>query len=266
MRSNRLPFGAVATVIALVTAAVVFLALGGVAIAQNTGQTADSSASGTNASATASTPAGSARAQTAGGFDLAINVHASTLGLGGEISKLIGGHIGMRLGGNVLNYNGQQTIQGISYDARFNFKNYTALADLFPVDHGSFHFTGGYVSETDGVNGTAVPAAGGTITLNGTQYTSAQVGVVTGKLTFPRSGAYAGIGWGSPSSRGGRVRLLLDLGAVIGTPTFDMHATNESADPQIAADVTAQREKTREKIDNYGKAWPVMSLGLGVHF
>jgi len=202
----------------------------------------------------------------ASGLDLAISLRASTLGVGAEVSKLVMGHVGIRAGANFLNYNRAQTLSGVDYAAQLNFKNYTALVDLFPSYQGSFHFTGGIVGSSNVVNATGVPTSGGSIKLNDTDYTSAQVGVLTGKLTFPSTGAYAGIGWGSPARHGGRVRLVFDLGAVIGSPTLDLHASNESSDAQLAAAVTAQREKTQSDINRYAKVWPVVSTGLSVHF
>ena len=199
-------------------------------------------------------------------LDLAITLRASTLGLGGELSKLIGGHMAIRAGANMLNYNRAQAVSGVDYAAQLSFKNYTGLIDLFPSYQGSFHFTGGIVGSTNAVNATGVPTSSGTIDLAGTTYTSAQVGVLTGKLSFPSTGGYAGIGWGSPARRGGRVRLVLDLGAVIGSPTLDLHASQESSNPQLAASVAAQRDKTQSDISRYAKAWPVVSTGLSVHF
>ena len=207
-----------------------------------------------------------AAASSSHGLDLAITLRASTLGLGGELSKLVGGHIAIRIGANVLNYNRAQTVSGVDYASQLNFENFTGLVDLLPSSQGSFHLTGGIVGSTNAVNATGAPSSGGTINLDGTQYTSAQLGVLTGKLSFPSTGGYAGIGWGSPARRGGRVRLVLDLGAVIGSPTLDLHASQESSNPQLAASVAAQRDKTQSDISRYAKAWPVVSTGLSVHF
>ncbi len=194
----------------------------------------------------------------------AVRVTAGTLGVGGEVAKLLTGHLAARVGASVFGYSRTQDLDDVTYDGRVKLRSASVLLDLYPARRGSFHLTGGAIVGGSEVTGTGVPRGG--FMLNGTEYTPADVGTLRGALTFPRVRPYAGLGWGTPANNGTSVRLVTDLGVAFGTPTVSLRATNAAAGSALAADLAAQQANTQRDADKYLKLYPVMSTGLSVRF
>lgn len=201
-----------------------------------------------------------------GHSDFGIGLRISSLGFGVEVSKLLTGHIAARAGGNYASFSTTQTQSDIKYDATAKFKALSLLIDLFPSSRGSFHFTGGIMTNPVKVTATGKPTATGDFDINGVTYTTAQVGTLTGEGKFPDVGPYAGIGFGTPARKGGAVSFLFDLGAYIGTARISLDATGAAANPTLAADLQAQEDKTQKDVNKYAKVYPVLSFGLMVKF
>jgi len=72
--------------------------------------------------------------------------------------------------------------------------------------------------------------------------------------------------FGTPASSGRAIKLLFDLGAVIGKPTISLTATGAASDPTLAADLQAQANKTQGDVDKYLKVYPVLAFGLAYRF
>ncbi|HXW96754.1 MAG TPA: hypothetical protein VEI47_04150 [Gemmatimonadales bacterium] len=206
--------------------------------------------------------------QSSGGghVDASIALRIGTLGFGLEVSKLLMGHLGVRVGGNYLKASATKDQSNVTYDATLKLQAFTALLDLYPGNRGSFHFTGGIMTNPAKVTATGKPSGGGTFDLNGTTYTSAQVGTLTGEVKFPSVMPYAGIGFGTPAKDGSAFVFLFDLGAAIGKATVALGATGAAASPALAADLQAQQTKTQNDVQKYAKVYPVLSFGLGYRF
>jgi hypothetical protein len=196
-----------------------------------------------------------------GHLDASIGIRAGTLGLGVEAGKLIFSHLGVRAGINFFNYGLHNTISDVEYDARLRYQNIPVLLDIFPWARGSFHFTGGVVFDQNRFTGTGVPDASGNIPINHTDYTSAQLGVLSAAVRYPSTGGYAGLGFGTPA-RNSLVAFVIDAGVMISTPKVSLNATGAGSDPQLASDLQAQQATTQQKVNQYGKIYPVLSLGL----
>jgi len=194
-------------------------------------------------------------------LDASIGVRAGTLGVGVEVGKLIFSHLGIRAGINFFNYGAKHTISDLDYNARLRYQNIPVLLDLFPWARGSFHLTGGVVFDQNRITGTGTPNASGEIPINGTDYTQAQVGVLSGAIRYPSTAGYAGLGWGTPA-RHSLVAFVADFGVMISTPKVTLNATNTGTDPELASDLQAQQVTTQKKVNQYAKIYPVISLGL----
>lgn len=197
--------------------------------------------------------------------DLSIAVRASTLGIGAEISKLVLPNVGVRAGVNTLSRDINRTQQDIRYDVALDFQSFSGLIDLFPSGRGSFHFTGGVISAPADIDGIGQPV-GDSFTINGQNYTAAEVGTVTGTVRWPSALPYAGIGWGTPASRRGGLAFLFDLGVGIGTPTLDLNASSAIPGSTLAADVAVERDRVQDDVDRYFRVYPVVSIGLALRF
>jgi len=141
---------------------------------------------------------------------------------------------------------------------------FAAYLDLYPSRRGGFHFTGGVVTNPVTITGTGQPS-GGTYTINGVDYTSAQVGILTAQAKYPGASPYLGIGFGTPA-RNHALEFVFDLGAVIGQPTITMSATGAAADAGLTSDLQAQIAQTQSDVRKYLKVYPVMSFGLAYRF
>jgi hypothetical protein len=207
-----------------------------------------------------------AQASSGGHADASIGFRFGTLGLGLEVSKLLMGHVGVRVGANYFKYSTTKTQSDVSYNATMKLQAFSALIDLYPGNRGSFHFTGGLMTDPAKVNATGNPTAAGTFTLNGNSYTTAQVGTLIGEAKYPSTGPYVGIGFGTPAKNGGALKFVFDLGVFIGKATIRLDATGAASNPALAADLQAQETKTQNDLQKYAKVYPVISFGLAYRF
>ena len=198
--------------------------------------------------------------------DASIDFRVATTGFGGEVAKLLTGHVAARVGGSFFSASTTKSQSDISYDASLKLHTFSALLDLSPSRRGSFHVTGGLVTNPLTISATGQPSPSGTFKINGHQYTSSQVGALTLQGKFPGGSPYAGLGFGTPASTGGALKLLFDLGAVLGKPTISLTSTGAASNPQLASDLQAQEAKTQHDVRRYLKVYPVVSLGLGYRF
>lgn len=159
-----------------------------------------------------------AQKATGGHADASVAFRFGTLGLGLEVSKLLVSHIGVRVGANYLKASTTRDQSDITYDATAKWQAFSALIDLFPSARGSFHLTGGIMTDPAKVTAVGQPS-GGTYTINGVNYTSAEVGTLNAEAKFPGVGPYVGLGFGTPARSGGALKFLFDIGAVIGKAT-----------------------------------------------
>lgn len=200
------------------------------------------------------------------GSDVSIAARAGTLGFGAEISKLVMPHLGVRVGVNTFSLNKDIDQTDISFDAKLKAKAVTALIDLYPSGRGAFHLTGGIITNPVQVTATGQPKANGSFTINNREYTTAQVGTLTGSGEWPKTSPYAGIGWGTPANSKSALKLIFDLGAALSKPTIALTATGAANNAQLQSDLNAQIAQTQVDVDKYAKVFPVISLGLAYRF
>jgi hypothetical protein len=188
---------------------------------------------------------------------------ASTLGLGAELSFRAGRNVGIRLGGNYLQFTRQGTVKDIDYNITPHFENGTAILDLHPFG-GAFHLSGGILLNYN--DGEMVATLAHDITIGGNPYTPQEVGSLTGTVTFKKTAPYVGFGFAGRS----RIALLFDLGiGFTGKPSVDLVGQTNltgQAKAQFDADVEQERQQVQAEIDKrkYLKFHPVVSVGLKV--
>jgi hypothetical protein len=199
---------------------------------------------------------------------ISVAVRLSTLGLGVEVGKLLTSHASVRVGANYFKSSATKKQSDITYNADLHAQALSALIDLYPHGGGSFHFTAGIMTNPVKVTATGQPSATGTYEINGQPYTSAQIGVLTGEGKYPSAGPYVGLGFGTPSRKGGPMAFLFDLGVVIGQPTITLAATGAACGTGsgCAANLQAQQAKTQSDVRKYAKVYPVVSFGLAYRF
>lgn len=204
--------------------------------------------------------------------NVAVAVRAGTPGVGLDLDLGLSPSFGMRIGFAGFDVNHSLSTSDVDYDGRLKLRTVTGLLDWY-VFRGGFHLTAGVAG-----NGTKLDVVGrpsqGFYTINGTTYSSAQLGSLSGELKFGNSvSPYLGFGWGNPAGESGRLHLLFDVGAIYGgTPSVSLTAQCGPAAPAgsplcnaIQGNVVTEERKLSHKADIL-RWYPVVSLGVAVRF
>ena len=196
--------------------------------------------------------------------DFGIGVRAGTAGIGVVLSKLLTSHLGIRVDGNFfsVNVNGKKQ-SDVTYDAKLKMQGFSGLLDLYPGARGSFHLTGGVMSNPAKITGTGV-SSGGNYTINNHPYTSAEVGTLTATGQWGSVLPYVGLGFGTPASKHGGLSFTFDLGLAIGKPTVALTANGTGGAP-LQSDLKTQAATTQNDL-NKVPGYPVLALGLMYRF
>ena len=199
------------------------------------------------------------------GSDVGIALRAGTLGIGGEISKLLVSHVGARVGFGYFSVskNGTDFGDNNTIDFKAELKAFTALLDLYPGARGAFHLTGGLMTTPAKVTGTG---SGGSYSFNNVNYTQAQVGILTAEAKFPSALPYVGLGFGTAASDHGGLSFVLDLGIGIGKPTLSMNASNAPAGSALANNIAIEVAKQQADKGDKIPGWPVFAIGFMYRF
>ena len=123
-----------------------------------------------------------------------LGIQAGTLGIGPDLNVGVNKYVGFDLGLNTFSHNYSSTESGIEYGFKAKLNTVHLLANVYPFG-GIFHVTAGVVSNGNKFDMSGKPT-GGSYTINNTTYSAAQVGTLDGKLTFPDTAGYVGVGWG----------------------------------------------------------------------
>jgi hypothetical protein len=202
---------------------------------------------------------------------LGLSANASSLGLGLDLTKSFSPGLNGRLGFNSYNYNKSLTQSSIDYDASFKWQSAHALADWYPAQ-GTFRTSIGLVYNSNKLSLTAKPSAGSTYTIGNNTYTAAQVGSLTGEMSFSKSAPYLGIGWGNPVESGKGWGFVADLGVLYqGAPHVSLSSNCGSAIAgtalctQLATDTATQQSKLSSDLNSF-RWYPVFSIGASYQF
>jgi hypothetical protein len=197
------------------------------------------------------------------GSDIGIAVRAGTIGIGGEVSKLLTSHVGARVGLNfyTLNDNGQ-SIGDNTFDVKAELHAFSALIDLYPGSRGSFHLTGGLMTTPAKITGVG---SGSSYTFNGTSYTASQVGTLTVAAAYGSTLPYVGLGFGTAASSHGGLAFVFDLGFAIGKPALTMSGSNAPSGGAVDANIQAEVAKHQTDINKI-PGFPVLAIGFMYRF
>ncbi len=207
--------------------------------------------------------AGSASSQGVGG-----GLRLATPGVGLEPESLVTDRFGIRslASGGSISYDYDPS--GIRYDGRVRLDTAFLLADWHPYATG-FRLTGGLAYNNQGFAATAQPG-GGTVNVNGTNYSSAQVGSLDGRAALSRASPYVGVGWGLTPRAGSRLYFSADFGVMYQRPSATLMGNCGPALPasmcaQLQSDFRAEEAEFREAADGL-RLYPVISVGFGLRF
>lgn len=199
--------------------------------------------------------------------DFSVTGKIGTLGLGAELDIALTDSLGARIGLNSYSYQYYANSSTVNYDFHLKLQTVSALADWYPFADNSFRTSIGAMYNNNKVSLNGQPI-GGTYTINGNTYSSADVGSLQGEMSFNKVAPYIGIGWGKPSPTGRGWGMTTDFGVLFqGTPKTSLAATCGSAIAgttnctQLQSDTAAENTKLQSALSNF-KWWPVASIGI----
>lgn len=200
--------------------------------------------------------------------DTSLGLRVGTLGGGVELAHAFTETLGFRVSANGLHYNTTETFESVTYDSRLKLESGQLLLDWFPFSN-NFRVSAGAMYNGNKFTLEGKPSAGGTFTINGTTYSSANVGSLNGTVDFMKAAPYIGLGYGRPIGKG--LSLIADLGVLFqGSPRSTLSvtcgtATSVTTCSQIQNDVSAERNKLNDDMDTF-RYYPVVSIGLAYVF
>lgn len=195
---------------------------------------------------------------------LAISGRTGTLGFGADLTANVLSDVNCRFGFTWLDLDLDGEVSDVDYDFDLDMLTFPLLVDWYPFDN-NFHVSGGII-----VNDTDVDLDGqldGTLTIGDTVYTGAEIGTLSGDLSFNNIAPYIGIGWGNAFGKDKRWGFLSDFGvAFIGSPDVSLSATGTLAsDPGFLPDLAREEDEVEDDISDF-KIYPVLTLSLFFRF
>ena len=191
----------------------------------------------------------------------------STLGLGIEGSYAFNDTFSASLGLNHYKYSTSDVSSDIDYDIEMKLQSVALLGNFFPF-HGAFRVSAGIFSNDNKISMDAKPA--GSYDIGNTQYSAADIGTLTAKVSFNKIAPYLGVGWGKRVRKG--FGMTGDIGVLIqGSPKLEMTATGPITDPsnplhsQFTADLERERLSAQDDLSDF-KMYPVLGIGLSYRF
>ncbi|MBN2590227.1 MAG: hypothetical protein JXA96_10230 [Sedimentisphaerales bacterium] len=192
--------------------------------------------------------------------NVAVAAQASTLGPGGELILGLATDINARAGINVLDYDwDDREYDDVEYDLSMDFESVSGLLDWYIFDD-SFHLTGGIYSVNNETQLDARPERN--VMIGNNSYTPAQVGTITGKVSYDGLSPYLGIGWGNPAQSNRRWGFTCDAGILfLDSPDVKLYTSGAVS----SVDLALERKDIEDDWDSL-KFYPVISVGLFIRF
>jgi hypothetical protein len=175
-----------------------------------------------------------------------------------------------RFGVNGFQHDFDKTSNGVDYAIKGKLQTIDVLFDWYLREGSPFRLTAGLVYNGNRFDATAKASQMGSFTLNGTTYTAADVGILSGRIDYRKAAPYLGIGWGNALSTNGHWSFNTDLGAFFqGKPNVKLGnsgcTTSKAVCDAVAADVAAERLQLQDDADSL-KVYPVVRASLNYRF
>lgn len=194
-----------------------------------------------------------------------VGIKAGSLGAGVEGTIGISDYLNVRLGVNGASPSFNETESDIQYRVSADLKSAAVLLDWHPFA-GAFRLSAGVLDDQNTFRLRGQPT-GGTFTIGGSTFTSAEIGTLSGDVHFERKTApYVGLGWGNAARKG--FGASLELGAAFhGKPNVALRSEGgtKSNDPTVQSALRQEEQQAEADLSSL-KAYPVVSLGLSFGF
>jgi hypothetical protein len=208
--------------------------------------------------------AGAAQAQ------VGISADAGTTGAGFHLVVPMESNLNGRFGVNAFQHDFDKSSNQVHYDIKGKLRTVDVLFDWYLREGSAFHLTGGLVYNGNRFDATAKASQLGKFTLNGKTYSTADVGILGGRIDYRKAAPYLGIGWGNALATNSHWSFNTDLGAFFqGNPNVKLGSTGctgaKAVCNAVASDVEAERLGLQDDIDGF-KVYPVLRASLTYRF
>jgi hypothetical protein len=200
--------------------------------------------------------------------DWAVTGKVGTMGVGGEFTARLTDAANVRFGLNGWDLDSSRSKRGVDYDSTFRERSASLIGDLFPMADSIFRVSAGIFYNDNRLDMTAKPNRNGNYEFQGNTYTAAEIGTLSGKLTFNRASPYIGVGWGNAFGKPYGWSFMLDVGALYqGKPKFSLSSNSTlcNANAQCQADIASQQQETESDLRSW-RWYPVVSAGAAYRF
>jgi hypothetical protein len=196
-------------------------------------------------------------------YNFAAGLSVGTLGLGAELSAKVSPWMVVRVIGGGYGLSLTREVQDNSFSAKASLVNAGLIADFHVFSNG-FRLSAGPTFQDFQASGSAIPASGSTITINGISYQTSQIGGLHASVTDNKLGGYFGIGYDAIHFAPGRFSLNVDLGGVYtGTPKINL--TTDNSVPGLASNLQAEEQTIQGQL-KYLSVYPVITIGAKYSF
>lgn len=190
---------------------------------------------------------------------IGVAARGGTLGFGGEVAVNVTRFFGVRGGIGIMPFSYDGEMEEVRYHVESTSPLSNIGVDFYP---GLFDLRlGGGLMFLQ--NPTTFDARySGTVTINGTQYTDAEVGALRGDLDHGSPAPYVVLGLGRQTNRG--LGIFLDLGAAfLDEQRMSYSTTGElSGQPDFEAALEAEAQQIEDEVNRYVKVFPILSVGI----
>jgi len=198
--------------------------------------------------------------------DINMGVKLSTLGLGIDASTPINDKLSVRFNLNGASVTQTDSQDGNDFEGTLDLFTAGVLLDYYPFEN-NFRLSSGLYYNGNGFTGNIKPSAGTDIDIDGTSYSTSDIGSLDSELSFNPIAPYLGIGWGNDAHDKGW-GFTFDLGAMYhGAGTADLKANviNNVIAQQIEADIAAEEKSINDDLAKF-KIYPVVAIGINYTF
>lgn len=199
-----------------------------------------------------------------------ITADAGSTGAGFHLVVPMESYLNGRFGANYFKHDFDKTSNGIDYKVKGKLQTVDILFDWYLREGSPFRLTGGLVYNGNQGDVRANPNQLGKYTLNGTSYSTADVGILSGRIDYRKAAPYLGIGWGNALAPSSRWSVNTDLGFFYqGNPNVKLASvgctTSQALCTALARDVAAEQLRLRSDVNGF-KVYPVLRASLGYRF
>ncbi|MBC7750322.1 MAG: hypothetical protein H7Z73_01190 [Candidatus Saccharibacteria bacterium] len=199
-----------------------------------------------------------------------LSLKAGTGGLGFDLMYSFDPRFKVRSGFSGLNYSQTINKSDMTQDGTLRLNNVDLLADYHPWS-GGFRITGGLNVLDVNFKGHAEKTAGGFTTINGTPYSSTEVGSADLDVKWNGAKPYLGIGYdGFNSRQNAGLFFTTDFGVVFsGSPTVNLKTTCIASNPLICNNIDQDSKKQEDQLkkDLHSiQVLPIIQVGVGYRF